>query len=274
MNNLENLLSDRLVAMTFINGKELTYKGYELLTKGAIIGVCEEGALSVKVNGQKINCFRGECIVIPPYHILTDVDCTDDIIFRILCIPEDSISRIPAFDSKIWLQEIPAEPVVRLSPETLYEIRHSMERIQVLSANAGDSLNDHLKTFLAYTVILEALSEFPAEISIRETDRKQMMARQFIKNLLLNFKEHRNVDFYAEKAFVTSKYLSMVVKNVTGATIQEWISRALLQESKRLLRNTDMTVAQVAIELDFSTAASFVRFFKARTGTTPDKWRK
>lgn len=271
---MENLLSDKTVALILDNDKEIAYKGVDILTKGVIIGVCDEGALTLKINGQQFNCFRGECIVVPPYQILTYVDCTRDIKFRILYMPEDVVSRMPNVSSEIRLQELPLEPVARLSNDTLMEIRHTHDRIARMCGRQTNDLNEHLKTLYGYTIILEALSEFPSAISITEVDRKQMLVRDFIRNLLLHFKEHRTVEFYAEKAFVTPKYLSHLVKLTTGSTIQEWISRAILQEAKRMLRNTDMTVVQVAMELDFSTSASFVRFFKAKTGTTPDKWRK
>ena len=59
-----------------------------------------------------------------------------------------------------------------------------------------------------------------------------------------------------------------------GLSLGEYQSYLRLQESKRLLRYTDMTLSEVAGALGFSSQAYFQSFFKKSAGVTPAKFRQ
>ncbi|MBD0286067.1 MAG: AraC family transcriptional regulator, partial [Flavisolibacter sp.] len=48
----------------------------------------------------------------------------------------------------------------------------------------------------------------------------------------------------------------------------------ILLEAKRLLTNADMTITEIAYDLNFQDNAYFNRFFKKNVGMTPDEFRK
>lgn len=95
----------------------------------------------------------------------------------------------------------------------------------------------------------------------------------FFRLLVNNFKKHRAVSFYADKLCFTPKYLSSVVKKVTGYTIQEWINELVINHTKNLLKMTDKTVLEISEEMNFSNPSFFGRFFKQYTGLTPLQFR-
>ncbi|MCD8379994.1 MAG: helix-turn-helix transcriptional regulator [Lachnospiraceae bacterium] len=47
-----------------------------------------------------------------------------------------------------------------------------------------------------------------------------------------------------------------------------------LDEAKRLLSQTNLTVAEIAARLGYNNAQNFIRFFSKMTGVTPGKFRK
>ncbi len=77
-------------------------------------------------------------------------------------------------------------------------------------------------------------------------NRKQQLNLLFQNLVFLNYKEHRNVQFYADALFVSSKHLTETIKEVTGRTSGEWIEDAVILEAKVLLRNHAVSIAQVA----------------------------
>lgn len=84
----------------------------------------------------------------------------------------------------------------------------------------------------------------------------------------------RGVAFYAGELCLTPKYLSRVVKSVSGRSAPEWIDAFVIMEAKNLLKYSDMPIKEVATRLNFSDNAAFYKFFKARTGVTPLKYRR
>lgn len=104
--------------------------------------------------------------------------------------------------------------------------------------------------------------------------RSQQLVEAF-KNLLnTHFQQERSVKFYADKLFITAKYLTEILKNETGKTASEWINELVLLEAKVLLTNQQLQIAQIAETLHFPDASTFGKFFKNLSGTSPLQYRK
>ena len=89
-----------------------------------------------------------------------------------------------------------------------------------------------------------------------------------------NFKTERSVQFYADTLYMTSGHLSKVLKQVSGKTAGQLIDDAVIMEAKILLAAPELTVAQVANELQFSDQSFFGKYFKKHTGLPPSKFRR
>jgi len=107
-----------------------------------------------------------------------------------------------------------------------------------------------------------------------QLNRKEHLLMRFLKLLPVHFKEQRSVQYYAELVFVTPKYLTECVKELTGKTAGEFIDEMVVTEAKLLLSDPAMSVAKVADELYFSDQFFFSKFFKKQAGLTPSAYRK
>ena len=96
----------------------------------------------------------------------------------------------------------------------------------------------------------------------------------FIKLVHVYYTKERSVAFYASKLFISSKYLSLLVKEATGKSAARWIDEFVLMEAKNLLRFSGKNVQQVAYSLNFSNQSSFGKYFKHLTGMSPTEYQK
>ena len=78
-----------------------------------------------------------------------------------------------------------------------------------------------------------------------------------------HFKENKDVAFYADKLCITSKYLTMVIKETSGKSAKDWIVEYVILEIKTLLKNTNMNIQEIAIRTNF--AKVFARTFLQKT---------
>jgi len=100
--------------------------------------------------------------------------------------------------------------------------------------------------------------------------------------LLKNFKQLIDKHFrslklpkeYAEILYITPNHLNALSQDLLGKTAGDVIRDRILLEAKRLLTNADMTVTEIAYDLNFQDNSYFNRFFKKYTGTTPEEFRK
>ena len=102
---------------------------------------------------------------------------------------------------------------------------------------------------------------------------KEQITRKFKTLIARHFIESKEVSFYAGLLHITPKYLSEVTISVTDKSAKELINEHILLEAKSLLKQTDMTVSEIAYWLGYDEASYFVRFFGKNAGKTPMEYR-
>nr|CRL67162.1 transcriptional regulatory protein [Mycolicibacterium malmesburyense] len=77
----------------------------------------------------------------------------------------------------------------------------------------------------------------------------------------------------AAEVGMTPGHLTTTVRRRTGRTVQEWIIERRMAESRRLLTDTDLPVAEVARRVGITDPGYFSRLFRRTHGTSPRMWR-
>lgn len=83
----------------------------------------------------------------------------------------------------------------------------------------------------------------------------------------------RCVAFYASNLCITPKYLYAVVKQASGRTPSEWINEETVKHIENMLCYTQMSIKEIACELEFPNVSFFGKFFKAHKGVSPKYYR-
>ena len=83
----------------------------------------------------------------------------------------------------------------------------------------------------------------------------------------------RRVDEYAKMLHVTPKYLSKLLMETMNKRPSEMVHFFTLQAIENRLRFTDMTMQQIADDLQFPNASFFGKYFKEHSGMTPMEYR-
>jgi AraC-like DNA-binding protein len=100
------------------------------------------------------------------------------------------------------------------------------------------------------------------------------IAQEFLQLVNKHYLSKRALSDYADMLNVTPKHLSKCVKQSTGVTPMDFIYKMLILEAKVLLKETTLTVSEIAYQLSFEDAAHFGRFFKQHASSTPAGFRK
>ena len=101
-----------------------------------------------------------------------------------------------------------------------------------------------------------------------------ILTKEFLTLVKANFREERQLKFYADKMCITPRYLSRVVKECTQFSAADWIERCVVLEARALLKSTNMTVQQISDELNFPSQTFFGKYFKRRVGLSPKEYRR
>lgn len=82
------------------------------------------------------------------------------------------------------------------------------------------------------------------------------------------------VQFIADTLNISSKYLSSLLKQLTGQTTQQHIHEKLIEKAKEKLSTTDLSVSEIAYALGFEHSQSFSKLFKVKTKQSPLEFRQ
>lgn len=103
--------------------------------------------------------------------------------------------------------------------------------------------------------------------------KQELLVEKFLNFVEANYKEHRGMDFYADKMCLTAKHISSVIKEVTGKSAVDWIDDQVVLEAKALLKSSNLTIQQIADELNFPSQSFFGKYFKRVVGVSPKEYR-
>lgn len=89
-----------------------------------------------------------------------------------------------------------------------------------------------------------------------------------------NYSQKIGLDTLAELAFMSPNYFSAFFKQSTGFSPIEYLNKFRVSKSIEMLKETDYSIAQIALECGFYNLANYNKIFKHFTETTPSFIRK
>lgn len=103
---------------------------------------------------------------------------------------------------------------------------------------------------------------------------REQTAARFRQLLATHFTEQKDVTFYASYLNITPKYLSEILQGQLGKPAKTLIDEYIAMEAKSLLRQTSMSVQEIAYTLGYDDGSYFTKAFKKWEGLTPAAYKK
>lgn len=183
------------------------------------------------------------------------------------------INNTRYLDQFSFFSGIAASQVINIPAAETGVIEELFETI-IREASAKQELSDDmLRIALIQLFILVSRHTAPAGHPQKST-YNSILLRNLQKLVELHYKEKKLTKDYAAMLYVTPNHLNALCKDATGRSAGELIRDRVILEAKRLLVNAQMSIAEIASELNFEDNSYFSKFFKKYTGATPEIFRK
>lgn len=121
----------------------------------------------------------------------------------------------------------------------------------------------------AYPFLKELLEQ--DDIAVSELTKLEVLGYRHLTAEA--FRAEHNVGFYAGRLAITPKYLSSLIRDISGLSAPQWINDYIVVEAKTLLKSSDMNIKQIAEYLYFPNPSFFSKYFKQHTGVSPKEYR-
>jgi len=169
-----------------------------------------------------------------------------------------------------------SQPLLEVSGQELnYIVKHHYFILDKLGRN--HSYRDKIISKLLHTFILEVGGLYTRELTRKAektSTHNQNIVGRFFHLLAAHSETKKSIAFYADKLYLTPKYVSQLITTYTGRSAQTWINHYVCLHAKYLLRSTTLTIAQISEKLGFPNPSFFSRFIKQQLGITPGKYRE
>lgn len=249
--------------------------------EGLAFLLCRGGRFSLDINLAPHTITAGTLLCVPPQSVLTprEVDSLDA---DMLILSTDFMRSI-AIDLNTWASSgipfrQPGNDTIHLAADERSMIEKYFDLFHLNTVVNKDQtyVRSIARTLLAAIIyqLMQFMTERIDDTSSQPYSRRISYVQDFRRLVHENFRSERSVGFYAEKLFISPKYLSLIIKEVTGKSAAAWIDECVILEAKNLLKFSGKNVQQVAYELNFNNQSSFGKYFKHLTGMSPTQFQR
>lgn len=123
-------------------------------------------------------------------------------------------------------------------------------------------------------LILDLITEMMVESLAYDDRAMPKFVHDAVKYIEKHFSENITLDQIAESLSISKYHLSREFKKYTGDSPGEYLIRHRINRSKELLKNTDLSISQIAGKVGIPAEHHFSMLFKSRTDETPRDFRK
>jgi AraC-like DNA-binding protein len=243
------------------------------------IGVCTNGIVTLAVNDKKRAASSNNVMIITEESVVTDLQYSDDFdgigIFVSYKLLQDILRDVRNASDLFLLTH--NYPVFELETQ---ETQRALEYFKSIKERVGMEKHRYrleVVRLLILTMIYDFVEAFDRQIFVPGKDAKQTRAEQlfvqFVTMVKNNFREQRQVQWYASQMGITPKYLCEVISNTSRRSPNDWIDKFVTAEMRNLLRHTDMKMSEIAAAMNFHTQSFFGKYFKENVGISPTEYR-
>ena len=240
--------------------------------------VCHRGNFTIVAGGDTFKVEHGRTIFLNRGEYFHVVDSSADCLYSLLFYRIDTIRDIlgnTVMGMKFWDVINPSSCQILTNDKTA-DIGNYISLFASLPDDDNDVFIEKERMLLMLSLTYRLCSVFSKMIGSNHSisERQTDIYIRLIELVGKYYDRHRSVAFYADKLCLSPKYLSSIVKSISGLTVQQHVFKAIVRRSILLMNNTDMSIKQISDSFHFPNPSSFGTFFKKHTGMSPRTFRQ
>ncbi|EOY2599051.1 helix-turn-helix domain-containing protein [Enterococcus faecalis] len=235
---------------------------------------CEEGSISVFVNGKKYIVEKGQMLTIPEkaiHYIITNSEC-----HYYTCVFQKKLLKMDVLDGITYQyicpyinEELEIEAVI---PDSTHVIESLFKKIYTVEHNRG--LTYQLKIRL---LLLELFSYLIENQHLKKNDNflnTDVQIQKIYAYIEQNYKKKITNQQLSALVNYNPEYFSRYFKKQSGYSPTDFINYYRIERACDLLFHTKLSILEIGIECGFENCSYFIKKFKSIKGQSPKKYRK
>ena len=275
--------SDELVVMENFGALP---KGQLRLNDQGLIVICTDGMAQFDYDGQQIRLRKNDLFLYMAHSVASNFMSSPDFNCRQIWFTRSELWNINMYAevSLADLAYLKQHPTVHLTDDDVQLLDDYFLLLCRRMRDRSPLLYPDIVRSLVSTMMLEMLCMMRRDKIQKTVSKdqenttpgvhKRLLADKFMQLVEQSDGRIRRVDDFARQLNVTPKYLSTILKETINRRPSMMIEHFTMGAIERRLRFTDMTMQEIANDLNFPNASFFGKYFKERMGITPLEYRK
>lgn len=265
--------------LVIINHLIYTPRMHSTQSDKVFIALCSKGTFTFDMDGEEYTIHENDVFIGYPNAIYNQFQMSQDLDCQLICISKQLLLELLYPNQGIW-------------NKTLYLKRHNIIHL----TPQHTAIREHFNALLAYnleknqlmfqkeivrSLIQSAIYELCRSITLdtqiensRETNQKKILFDRFISLLTKSEIKKHPLSYYSDKLCVSSRYLTLVCREVSDKTAYEWICEYVLNDVRYYLLHTNLSIKEIAIKLGFCNLSFFGKYVRENFGRSPSEFRR
>ena len=274
--------SDELVVMENIG---TVPSGVVCLQNHGVLFFITEGRAQLEYDGHVVQIQKNDLFLYMVHSTAANFMASSDFNCRQIWFGRAELFNIDIYKqiSVADMSNLKLNPVVHLKGDDIKLCDTYFQLLRDRMKFSTSVLTPDIVRMLFGTILLEMLSimrrnsEQVAEEVQHEDINSSLHKKRIVDDFMRLVEESdgriRRVDEFASQLNVTPKYLSTILKEVMNRRPSTYIQLYTLKAIERRLRFTDMTMQEIANDLNFPNPSFFGKYCKEHLGMTPLEYR-
>ena len=245
-----------------------------------LIAFCEEGEVLCNINGHQYLLQQDYCAILPPGTIVRPNLSTTSHTIKVAAIGQRFLTDTLSLKKETWnvLHFLSSNPIFPINRASSYKMFLYKELLLALIREESHVYSKQTRRYHFAGMVCEMfalLNKMIPEYQRRDINRSRAtyIVRNFIELVNADNGSHRSLNYYADQMCYTNKHLSIIVKKVTGKSPSQFIKENTIKQIKYKLRQSNLSIKELADYFGFPTASFFGKFVKEHTGMSPMQYR-
>lgn len=251
-----------------------------------IILICTEGRGQFEYDGTMIQIQKNDMFLYMAHSFACNFMATSDFNCRQIWFTSSELWNINLY-AKTSLSDmsyLKLHPIVHLTNDDVALLDTYFRLLCRRISDHSMLLYPEIIRSLFGTLLLEMLSMIRRTTGMKDESNiqddttfgfhKRRIIDRFMYLLEQSDGRIRKVDEFASQLNITPKYLSTILKQIMNRRPSIYIQLFTMEAIERRLRFTDMTMQEIANDMNFPNASFFGKYFKEHSGMTPLEYRK
>lgn len=236
---------------------------------------CDSGAATGSVNLKEYTIRRNGMLVILPGHLIESIAVSKDFKGSSLVMSNNFLAGLDIGDGFRFYQDVDGNPHIQLDEQSGGAIRTYIQMCRnMMLIQDNPNVLESLRLLTKVMFLMLGWQLHKNALENGRGDRKSEIMKNFLGLVKDHHNDRRDVAYYADRMHLSPKYMSTIVKDVSGKGALEWIGDYVILDAKARLSSTTDTIQQICYDLHFPTQSFFGRYFKRIVGMSPSDYRR